>query len=224
MIVFEAVHKRYPGGREALADVSFELDRGEMAFLTGHSGAGKSTILKLVALLERPSRGRVVVNGTDVSTVRSRGVPAFRRQVGMVFQDHKLLSDRPVFDNVALPLAISGIARRDLDKRVRAALDQVGLLGREQGFPQELSAGEQQRVGIARAIIARPPVLIADEPTGNLDPDLAMEVMTLFRRLNEVGVTVLVATHDIHLIDRLGTRRIHVENGRMAAEDGDGTP
>ncbi len=224
MIVFEAVHKRYPGGREALTDVSFELDRGEMAFLTGHSGAGKSTILKLVALLERPSRGRVVVNGTDVSTVRSRGVPAFRRQVGMVFQDHKLLSDRPVFDNVALPLAISGIARRDLDKRVRAALDQVGLLGREQGFPQELSAGEQQRVGIARAIIARPPVLIADEPTGNLDPDLAMEVMTLFRRLNEVGVTVLVATHDIHLIDRLGTRRIHVENGRMAEEDGDGTP
>jgi cell division transport system ATP-binding protein len=224
MIVFEAVYKRYPGGREALTDVSFELDRGEMAFLTGHSGAGKSTILKLVALLERPSRGRVVVNGTDVSTVRSRGVPAFRRQVGMVFQDHKLLSDRPVFDNVALPLAISGTARRDLDKRVRAALDQVGLLGREQGFPQELSAGEQQRVGIARAIIARPPVLIADEPTGNLDPDLAMDVMTLFRRLNEVGVTVLVATHDIHLIDRLGTRRIHVENGRMVAEDGDGTP
>ncbi len=222
MILFDAVHKRYPGGREALVDVSFELARGEMSFLTGHSGAGKSTILKLVALLERPSRGRVVVNGTDVSTVRRRGVPAFRRQVGMVFQDHKLLSDRPVFDNVALPLAISGTPRRDLDKRVRAALDQVGLLGREQGFPQELSAGEQQRVGIARAIIARPPVLIADEPTGNLDPDLAMEVMSLFRRLNEVGVTVLVATHDIHLIDRLGTRRIHIEGGRMADGSDDG--
>jgi cell division transport system ATP-binding protein len=216
MISFQRVHKRYPNGREALSEVSFDLASGEMAFLTGHSGAGKSTVLKLIALLERPTRGQVTVNGLLTSKVGSRGVPAFRRQVGVVFQDHKLLADRPIYDNVALPLVISGAPRRDMDKRVRAALDQVGLLGKETSFPMELSAGEQQRVGIARAVITKPPVLIADEPTGNLDPDLAIEVMNLFKRLNDVGVTVMVATHDVHLIERFRVRRIHIEHGQLA--------
>ena len=216
MIRFDRVFKRYPNGREALSELSFELGSGEMAFLTGHSGAGKSTVLRLVALLERPTRGQVVVNGKSTATLRRRAIPAFRRQVGVVFQDHRLLDDRPVYDNVALPLAIGGVARREMDKRVRAALDQVGLLGRERSFPLELSAGEQQRVGIARAVITKPPVLIADEPTGNLDPDLALEVMRLFQRFNAVGVTVLVATHDIHLFERFRVRRVHIEQGRLA--------
>ena len=179
MIRFDHVWKRYPNGREALSDLSLELDRGEMAFLTGHSGAGKSTLLKLIALIERPSRGTLVVNGQNTSTVARSKIPAFRRQIGVVFQDNKLLAERPVYDNVALPLAIAGVPRREMDRRVRAALDQVGLLGREANLPIELSAGEQQRVGIARAVIAKPPLLIADEPTGNLDPDLALEVMNL---------------------------------------------
>jgi len=221
VISFQRVFKRYPNGREALAEVSFELGTGEMAFLTGHSGAGKSTVLKLIALLERPTRGQVRVNGINTSTLGSRGIPAFRRQVGVVFQDHKLLADRPVFDNVALPLAIAGTPRREMDKRVRAALDQVGLLGKETSFPLELSAGEQQRVGIARAVVSKPPVLIADEPTGNLDPDLALEVMNLFRRFQEVGVTVLVATHDVHLIDRFRVRRLHIEQGQLAGNPPD---
>ena len=215
MITFQRVFKRYPNGREALAEVSFDLASGEMAFLTGHSGAGKSTVLKLIALLERPTRGQVIVNNRNTASVGSGAIPAFRRQVGMVFQDHKLLADRPIYDNVALPLVIAGVTRRELDKRVRAALDQVGLLGKETSFPLELSAGEQQRVGIARAVISKPPVLIADEPTGNLDPDLALEVMNLFKRLNDVGVTVMVATHDVHLIDRFGVRRIHIEHGQL---------
>jgi cell division transport system ATP-binding protein len=218
MIRFENVSKRYPNGREALSDLSITIAQGEMVFLTGHSGAGKSTVLKLIALLERPTRGRVFVGGHETSSVRPRGIPLYRRQVGVVFQDHKLLADRPVYDNVALPLAIAGVPRREMDRRVRAALDQVGLLGKETNLPLELSAGEQQRVGIARAVIAKPPVLIADEPTGNLDPDLALEVMNLFRRFNDVGVTVVVATHDIHLLERMGQRRIHIERGRIAGE------
>lgn len=218
MISFKDVHKRYPNGREALAGLSIEIGTGEMAFLTGHSGAGKSTVLKLIALLERPTRGKVVVGGHDTATVRPRGIPLYRRQIGVVFQDNKLLAERPVYDNVALPLAIAGVPRREMDRRVRAALDQVGLLGREANLPIELSAGEQQRVGIARAVIAKPPLLIADEPTGNLDPDLALEVMNLFRRFNDVGVTVVIATHDVHLIDRMGLRRIHIEQGRLAEE------
>lgn len=218
MISFKDVHKRYPNGREALSGLSIEIGTGEMAFLTGHSGAGKSTVLKLIALLERPTRGKVVVGGHDTATVRPRGIPLYRRQIGVVFQDNKLLAERPVYDNVALPLAIAGVPRREMDRRVRAALDQVGLLGREANLPIELSAGEQQRVGIARAVIAKPPLLIADEPTGNLDPDLALEVMNLFRRFNDVGVTVVIATHDVHLIDRMGLRRIHIEQGRLAEE------
>ena len=216
MIRFQGVAKRYPSGREALADLTLEVGAGEMVFLTGHSGAGKSTALKLVALIERPTRGQILVAGQSLAAIGRRGIPAYRRQIGMVFQDHKLLHDRPIWDNVALPLVIQGTPRRELDKRVRAALDQVGLLGREQSFPIELSTGEQQRVGIARAVVGKPPILIADEPTGNLDPDLALEVMRLFRRFNEVGVTVVIASHDLHLIDQLGVRRIALAAGRLA--------
>lgn len=218
MIVFDHVSKRYPNGREALTDVSLRIEPGELVFLTGRSGAGKSSVLKLISLLERPTRGTVTVNGQSTGALPDRKIPAFRRGVGVVFQDHRLLPDRPVYDNVALPLAIAGVPRREMDRRVRAALDQVGLLGRESNLPVELSAGEQQRVGIARAVIAKPPLLIADEPTGNLDPDLALEVMNLFRRFNDVGVTVVIATHDVHLIDRMGLRRIHIEQGRLAEE------
>ncbi len=186
-----------------------------MAFVTGHSGAGKSTLLKLIALIERPTSGQVIVDGQNTRRVRRRKIPAYRRQIGMVFQDHRLLYDRPVFDNVALPLIIAGVGRRETGRRVRAALDQVGLLHKERQSPETLSAGEQQRVGIARAIVTRPKLLIADEPTGNLDPDLSLEVMRIFRRFNEVGVTVLIASHDISLIDRLGCRRIDLDRGRL---------
>jgi cell division transport system ATP-binding protein len=218
VILFERVHKRYPNGREALSNVSFSVARGEMMFLTGHSGAGKSTVLKLIALIDRPSRGQVIVNQQNTAGVPRRRIPGFRRQVGVVFQDHKLLNDRPIYDNVALPLVIGGMRRREMDKRVRAALDQVGLLGKENSGPLELSTGEQQRVGIARAVVSKPPVLIADEPTGNLDPDLALDIMQLFKRLNDVGVTVLVATHDVHLIERFDLRRVTLEHGRLSGD------
>jgi cell division transport system ATP-binding protein len=217
MIRFDQVHKRYPNGREALAGVSFAVASGELAFLTGHSGAGKSSILKLIALIERPTRGQVIVNDRNVAAIKARGIAQFRRQIGVVFQDHKLLHDRPVMDNVALPLIIAGVPRREVDKRVRAALDQVGLLGKEKSRPLELSTGEQQRVGIARAVVARPSLLIADEPTGNLDPDLAREVMQLFKRFSEVGVTVVVATHDVHLIERFDARRVRLSDGRVVS-------
>jgi cell division transport system ATP-binding protein len=219
MIRFEQVFKRYPNGREALAGVSFNIESGALTFLTGHSGAGKSSILKLIALIERPTRGQVIVNSQNTSGVKPRGIPHFRRQIGVVFQDHKLLHDRPVADNVALPLVIAGVPRREIDKRVRAALDQVGLLGREKSLPLELSTGEQQRVGIARAVVAKPMLLIADEPTGNLDPELALEVMKLFKRFSEVGVTVIVASHDVHLIDQVGARRIVLSAGRILGEE-----
>ena len=219
MIRFDQVFKRYPNGREALAGVSFNIESGALTFLTGHSGAGKSSILKLIALIERPTRGQVIVNSQNTSGVKPRGIPHFRRQIGVVFQDHKLLHDRPVADNVALPLVIAGIPRREIDKRVRAALDQVGLLGREKSLPLELSTGEQQRVGIARAVVAKPMLLIADEPTGNLDPELALEVMKLFKRFSEVGVTVVVASHDVQLIDQVGARRIVLSAGRIVGEE-----
>jgi cell division transport system ATP-binding protein len=214
MIRFDHVFKRYPNGREALSDLNLEIESGEIVFLTGHSGAGKSSLLKLIALIERPSRGQVIINGQNVNGVKRRKVPAFRRQIGMVFQDHKLLHDRTIFDNVALPLIIAGVGTKEIGKRVRAALDQVGLLGREQSVPLELSTGEQQRVGIARAVVSKPPVLIADEPTGNLDPELSLEVMNIFRRFNEVGVTVLVASHDLYLLEHFPVRRVRLEGGR----------
>lgn len=215
MIRFENVFKRYPNGREALGGVTFSLERGEMAFLTGPSGAGKSTLLKLIALIERPTRGTVLVNNQNTGRISRRRIPRFRQGIGVVFQDHKLLYDRSVFENVALPLVIAGLAPRETGRRVRAALDQVGLLGRESHAPITLSTGEQQRVGIARAVAARPAVLIADEPTGNLDPELSLEIMRLFERFNEVGVTLLIATHDLELIDRLDHRRIRLVSGRI---------
>jgi cell division transport system ATP-binding protein len=219
MIRIEDVTKRYPGGQEALSGLNLTIDKGEMLFITGHSGAGKSTLLRLIALIERPSSGQVIVDGQNTRRVKRRKIPAYRRQIGMVFQDHKLLYDRPVADNVALPLVIAGVSHRDAGRRVRAALDQVGLLQKERRNPETLSAGEQQRVGIARAIVTRPKLLIADEPTGNLDPDLSLEVMRIFRRFNEVGVTLLIASHDISLIDRMGCRRIALDEGRLVPDE-----
>jgi len=218
MIRLEEVTKRFPGGQEALSNLSLSIDKGEMVFVTGHSGAGKSTLLRLIALIERPTSGQVIVDGQNTRRVKRRRIPAYRRQIGMVFQDHKLLYDRPVFDNVALPLIIAGMGYRDAGRRVRPALEQVGLLHKEKQNPETLSAGEQQRVGIARAIVTRPKLLIADEPTGNLDPDLSLEVMRIFRRFNEVGVTLLIASHDIGLIDKLGCRHVALEDGRLAPD------
>ena len=218
MIRFENVHKRYDGGREALAGVTFNIERGELAFLTGPSGAGKSTVLRLIALIDRPTRGTVLVNDQNTARISRRRIPRFRQRLGVVFQDHKLLYDRSVFDNVALPLVIAGASRREIDKRVRAALDQVGLLGRESHPPITLSTGEQQRVGIARALAPRPDVLIADEPTGNLDPDLSAEIMQLFARFNEVGVTLLIATHDLELIEHMPHRRLKLVAGRIESD------
>jgi cell division transport system ATP-binding protein len=217
VIAFDKVFKRYPNGREALANVSLQVAAGEMVFLTGRSGAGKSTILKLIALLEKPTRGSVTVNGMETRALRARAIAPFRRRVGMVFQDHRLLMDRPVFDNVALPLIVADAPLREIDRRVRASLDQVGLLGRERVLPSELSVGEQQRVGIARALVSRPPVLIADEPTGNLDPVLALEIMNLFRRFQEVGATVVIATHDVALVSHFGAREVVVADGQVKA-------
>ncbi len=218
MIRFDNVYKRYPNGRDALASVTFRLEQGEMAFLTGPSGAGKSTLLKLVALIERPSRGTVLVGNQNTSRIRRRRIPQFRRRLGIVFQEHRLLNDRTVFDNVALPLVIASLRRQDIGRRVRAALDQVGLLGYEKQSPVSLSSGEQQRVGIARAIASRPELVIADEPTGNLDPKLSREILGLFERFNEVGVTILIATHDLGLIETHKHRRLRLDGGRIVPE------
>jgi len=218
MISFDNVAKRYPNGREALAGVTFTIQPGEFVFLSGRSGAGKSSVLKLIALLERPSRGTVTVGGQNTGTLKASKIPAFRRAIGVVFQDHKLLLDRPIYDNVALPLIVAGTPLKEVDRRVRAALDQVGLLGRERSSPLELSVGEQQRVGIARAVISKPQLLIADEPTGNLDPGLAVEVMRVFKRFQEVGVTVVVASHDPHLVEQFGQREIVLDAGRIATD------
>jgi cell division transport system ATP-binding protein len=215
MVRFEGVGKRYAGGKDALSNISFELAKGEFAFLTGHSGAGKSTLLKLMTLMERPSRGTVYVDGQDLGCMRSSQVPYLRRRIGTVFQNHQLLFDRTVFDNVALPLLVSGFQPAETARRVRAALDSVGLLGYEGRNPIELSGGEQQRVGIARAVVNKPKLLLADEPTGNLDPELSEEIMNLFLRFQQVGVTVLIATHDISLIERMGHRRLILDHGSL---------
>jgi cell division transport system ATP-binding protein len=221
VIRLDKITKLYRGGHEALREVSLDINPGELIFLTGHSGAGKSTILKLLALIERPTRGQLLVDGRNVGRMPAREIPAYRRQVGMVFQDHKLLDDRPAFDNVALPLIIAGLGRREIEKRVRAALDQVGLLDKERQVPLTLSAGEQQRVGIARAVVARPRLLIADEPTGNLDAALSLEIMQVFRRFNEVGVTMVIATHDLALASRISGRHVALDHGRIL-DDGSG--
>ncbi len=215
MIRFDAVAKRYDTGFDALRGLSFELQAGDMAFLTGHSGAGKSTVLRLIALMERPSQGRVFVGGHDLGSMTRRDIPFLRRQIGLIFQDHRLLFDRTVFDNVALPLVISGFPHKEIGKRVRAALDMVGLLSKEKSRPIMLSGGEQQRVGIARAVVNRPPILLADEPTGNLDPDLSVEIMRLFEKFQQVGTTVLIATHDLHLIEPMGKRQLVLRQGQL---------
>ena len=220
MIRFDNVAKRYATGHEGLSGVDLHLAPGEMAFITGHSGAGKSTLLKLIGLLERATRGQVWVNGRNLNKLSNRDVPYHRREVGMIFQDHRLLHDRTVFDNIALPLVVSGMGHAEVTRRVRAALDKVGLLKKDKVFPIALSGGEQQRVGIARALVSKPPVLLADEPTGNLDPELSREIMELFMQFNQVGVTLLVATHDIDLVNRLGKRIITLRNGRVAGDSG----
>lgn len=217
MILFENVLKRYADGFEALHKVDFSLDRGEMAFITGHSGAGKSTLLKLIMLMERATEGRILVGGQDLTKLPRRQIPYFRRHIGVVFQNHRLLLERSVFDNVALPLEISGLSQRDIGRRVRAALDKVGLLSKEKLSPVQLSGGEQQRVGIARAVVNKPPILLADEPTGNLDPELSAEIMKLFMQFNQVGTTVLIASHDLALIYPLHYRVIELYQGSIAS-------
>jgi len=216
MISFDRVSKLYPGGSRALADVSFTIERGSMVFLTGHSGAGKSTLLRLVMMLERASRGQVIVNDRNLSTTPDRLAPQVRRETGMIFQDHKLLKDKTVADNVALPLMIAGLKYADIRKRVRGALDKVGLRDKESAWPLTLSGGEQQRVGIARAIVGMPPLLLADEPTGNLDPILSRELFALFEQLSEQGTTVLIASHDLDLIRRMRKRVLVLSTGRLA--------
>ena len=218
MIRFDQVSKHYDGGHEAVSQLSFEVGDGEMAFVTGHSGAGKSTLLKLLALIERPSHGQIQLDGQSLGRIGRGGIPKLRRRIGMVFQDHRLLMDRSVFDNVELPLVIGGLAAGERARRVRAALEKVGLLAYERQRPDTLSTGEQQRVGIARAIVARPSLLIADEPTGNLDPQLAVEIMGLFAEFQQVGTTVLVASHDLPLIKRMKKRVIVLDHGRLVAD------
>jgi len=220
MIRFSDVSKRYPGGQDALSNVSFHLQPGEMSFLTGHSGAGKSTLLKLITLIERSSRGQVIINGQNLGKLARRRIPFHRRNIGIIFQDHQLLFDRTVFDNVALPLVIAGVPANEIGRRVRASLDKVSLLNKEKSYPITLSGGEQQRVGIARAVVNKPPLLLADEPTGNLDPALSLEIMQIFEQFSQVGVTVLVATHDLDLIKRMPYRRLILKQGRLI-QDGE---
>ncbi|PYE31519.1 cell division ATP-binding protein FtsE [Idiomarina fontislapidosi] len=215
MIRFEQVSKTYSGGHQALSHVDFHVAPGEMAFLTGHSGAGKSTLLKLISVMERPTAGRVRINGHDLNTIKPKQVPFVRRDIGMIFQDHRLLMDKSVFDNVALPLIIEGYSVQEARKRVLAALEKVGLADKYRHFPMMLSGGEQQRVGIARAIVTKPPLLLADEPTGNLDPKLSMDIIRLFEEFNQVGVSVLIATHDLGLIARLKYRTLTLKEGRL---------
>ncbi|HAJ31162.1 MAG TPA: cell division ATP-binding protein FtsE [Gammaproteobacteria bacterium] len=218
MLVFDHVSKRYPNGYDALSDVSFTVEAGAFVFLTGPSGAGKSTLLKMINGVERSSRGQVHVAGQNISRLPARKIPGLRQGIGVVFQNHQLLFDRRVYDNVALPLFIAGMKPAEIGRRVRAALSKVGLTGREGDWPETLSGGEQQRVGIARAVVHRPPILLADEPTGNLDPDLSREIMSLFLQFSQLGVTVLIATHDLELVESMPARRLQLQDGRIRAE------
>jgi len=219
MIQLHNVGKRYPAGHEALHEVSFGVARGEMVFITGHSGAGKSTLLKLLGVIERPSAGELIVNDRNLGRLTKRQIPYHRRTLGMIYQDFRLLADRSIFDNVALPLVIAGhYDQQEIRRRARAALDKVGLLGKEKLHPLELSGGEQQRVGIARAVVHKPVLLLADEPTGNLDPTLAGEIMALFEAFNRVGVTVLIASHNVELIAHMQRRVLVLNNGRLVSD------
>ncbi|MDH3310986.1 MAG: cell division ATP-binding protein FtsE [Gammaproteobacteria bacterium] len=220
MIEFTHVFKRFPSGFDALRDINLRIEAGEMAFITGHSGAGKSTLLRLITAIERPTRGEALVNGRNLTKLQRRRIPYFRREIGVVFQDHKLLLDRTVYDNVALPLIVTGADDKEIPKRVRAALEMVGLLDKERMYPVTLSGGEQQRVGIARAVVNKPPLLLADEPTGNLDSKLSDEILDLFLDFHHHGVTVLIATHDPHLIDRARQRVIELNHGELALDSG----
>jgi cell division transport system ATP-binding protein len=215
MLIFDKVYKHYPKTGDVLLDVNFQLQPGEMVFLTGHSGAGKSTLLKLIAIIEACTRGKIILDGRNVNQTKPRHIPFFRRKLGLIFQDYKLLANRTVFDNVALPLVVSGYGHYEIGRRVRASLDKVGLLKKERYYPLTLSAGEQQRVGIARAVINKPSLILADEPTGNLDPELSAEVMHLFEQFQQVGVSVLIATHDLSLITRMGYRVLTLENKQL---------
>jgi cell division transport system ATP-binding protein len=218
MIRFNNVSKTYPGGFLALKNVSFELDSGEMAFLTGHSGAGKSTLLKLMSLMEKPTNGKIQINGSEISNIKYKDIPYARRKIGMIFQNHNLLMDRTIFDNVALPLVIEGYSHKETRKRVEAALDKVHLIDKLRCFPNMLSGGEQQRVGIARALVNKPLILLADEPTGNLDPKLSLDIIRLFEEFNDFGVTVLIATHDLGLIARMKYRTLTLKQGSMITD------
>jgi cell division transport system ATP-binding protein len=219
MLHFHNVSKRYNNGQQGLSQVSFQLAKGEMAFLTGHSGAGKSTLLKLIMMIERCTNGQIIVDGKNLSQMTRWQIPYLRRSIGMIFQNPHLLDERTIFDNVALPLIITGYPHQEISRRVRAALDKVGLLGKEKFYPLELSIGEQQRVGIARAVVTKPPLLLADEPTGNLDPELAAEIMHLFEEFKRVGVAVLIATHDLGLIAGMHHRMLVLKQGRLINGD-----
>jgi len=215
MIEFERVNRRHANGHFALENVSFSIEPGSMVFVTGHSGAGKSTLLKLIPRLDRPTSGRIMVGGLDISKLSKHRIPLLRRQIGVVFQEHNLLPDRRVFDNVALPLQVSAYPHQDIARRVRAALDKVGLLHRERAYPAELSGGEQQRVNIARAMVNRPRILLADEPTGNLDPELSREIYRQFIQFNDVGVTVMIASHELQLLKSFNVPRMVLSHGRL---------
>ncbi len=218
MIRFTDVYMDYPGGNEALRRLNVFIEQGAMAFLAGRSGAGKSTLLRLIGLIERHTRGQIIINGQNLDQVRGERVAMFRRNIGYTFQDHRLLNDRTVFDNVALPLVVSGYSHQDIRKRVSAALDKVSLLSKEKSYPMMLSGGEQQRVGIARAVVHRPTILLADEPTGNLDPALSLEIMRLFEQFNQVGVTVLVASHDMDMLRKMNKHIAILKNGRLLSD------
>ena len=224
MLTFDAVNMRYPEVGDVLRNVSFHLEKSEIAFLTGHSGAGKSTLFRLIAMMEDKNkstlRGQITFNNHNLSKVKSRQIPFIGREMGLIFQDYKLLNDRTVFDNVALPLIIMGYSYNEISRRVRAALDKVGLRGKEKKFPLTLSGGEQQRIGIARAIVNQPKLILADEPTGNLDPELSAEIMRLFEQFKQVGTTVLIVTHDISLVSKLNHRILKLDHGQLVGDVG----
>ena len=220
MIRFTDVYMRYAGGKDALKNINLQVEKGEMVYLTGHSGAGKTTLLRLIALAERHSRGQIVVNGQNLARLSGRRIPLYRRNIGFMFQEHRLLNERSVFDNVALPLTIAGYRYQDIKKRTHTVLEKVGLLAKERVLPTALSTGEQQRVGIARAVVHRPALLLGDEPTGNLDPALSWETMKLFELFNQVGVTVLIASHDLATIEKMNKKILVLQDGCLLPDAG----